>query len=361
MNAATPEDGKGDGAGMETGTAREWTPDAARLTEWLAGIIPGFRGPIRLERISGGQSNPTFRLFSPGNDLVLRSKPAGPTLPSAHAVDREYRVLSALAGTAVPVPRVRGLCTDESAIGTVFYVMDLVPGRVLWDPRLPGFPREERAAIFDSLNETIAAIHSLDPAAVGLGDYGRSGAYAERQVARWTKQYRASETVPNPAMDWLIDWLPQNLPPEAPARLVHGDYRLDNVLIHPSEPRVVAVLDWELSTLGDPMADFAYHMMSWRLSPELFRGLAGTDFAATGIPDEPAYLSRYLERTGLPRSGHWEFYLVLSMFRITAIMQGIAKRALDGTASNADAAEIGAKARPTAELAMALAKQIGGR
>lgn len=360
MGAATPEDNAGASAGTSTGPAREWAPDEGRLTEWLAGVIPGFRGPIRLERISGGQSNPTFKLFAPGNDLVLRSKPAGPTLPSAHAVDREYRVLSALAGTGVPVPRVRGLCTDESVIGTVFYVMDLVPGRVLWDPRLSGFSRDERAAIFDSMNATIAAIHALEPAGIGLGDYGRAGAYAERQVSRWTKQYRASETVPNPAMDWLIDWLPRNLPPEAPTRLVHGDYRLDNVLIHPTEPRVVAVLDWELSTLGDPMADFAYHMMSWRLAPELFRGLAGTDFAATGIPDEPAYLARYLERTGLPRTDHWEFYLVLSMFRIASIMQGIARRALDGTAANADATEVGAKARPVAEVAVALAKRIGG-
>jgi aminoglycoside phosphotransferase (APT) family kinase protein len=342
-------------------TARDWVPDETRLTRWLAAAIPGFRGPIQLERTSGGQSNPTFRLRAPGIDLILRSKPVGPTLPSAHAVDREFRVLEALQDTDVPVPRVRALCRDESVIGTVFYVMDFVPGRVFWDPRLPDLTRADRAAIFDSMNETIARIHSVDIAGVGLTDYGRPGAYAERQVTRWTRQYRASEIDPNPAMDWLIDWLPRNLPPDNLTGLVHGDYRLDNVLIHPTEPRVVAVLDWELSTLGDPIADFANHMMNWRLSPDLFRGIAGIDFAAAGIPDEEEYLARYLQRTGLPRPERWEFYLVLSMFRIASIMQGIARRSLDGTASNTDAAELGAKARPVSEIAVALARGIGGR
>lgn len=347
-------------AAAGTTTARHSVPDEDRLTRWLAEVIPGFRGPIRLDRISGGQSNPTFRLRSPDLDLVLRSKPAGPTLPSAHAVDREFRVLEALQATDVPTPRVRGLCRDESVIGAMFYVMDHVPGRVFWDPRLPDLSPADRAAIFDSMNETIARIHSVDIASVGLQDYGRPGAYAERQVSRWTKQYRASETERIPAMDWLIDWLPLNLPPENPAGIVHGDYRLDNVLIHPTEPRVVAVLDWELSTLGDPIADFAYQMMSWRLSPELFRGLAGVDFIASGIPDEEAYLAAYLKRTGLPRPECWEFYLVLSMFRIASIMQGIARRSRDGTASNSDAAEVGAKARPISEIAVALARSIGG-
>ncbi|MGE3306163.1 MAG: phosphotransferase family protein [Rhizobiaceae bacterium] len=338
--------------------ARDWRPDEERLSRWLGGKVEGFAGPIRLERIAGGQSNPTFRLFSPTHDLVLRSKPSGPTLPSAHAVDREYRVLAALGQTDVPVPRVRAFCDDDSAIGTVFYVMDLVPGRVFWDPRLPEQSSEDRSAIFNSMNATIAKIHSADPVAIGLADFGRPGNYAERQVARWTKQYRASETTPNPAMDWLIDWLPKNLPPPGRLRLVHGDYRLDNVLIRPDAPRIAAVLDWELSTLGDPIADFAYHVMTWRLAPELFRGLAGTDFAATGIPDEQTYLDRYLERTGFERPAQWEFYLVLSMFRIASIVQGIARRALDGTAANADAAEVGAKARPIAEVAVALARSI---
>jgi len=347
------------GAAAGSGGAQELAPDVERLTGWLAGVIPGFRGPIRLERMAGGQSNPTFKLSSPDIDLVLRSKPTGPTLPSAHAVDREFRVLDALRATDVPVPRVRGLCRDESVIGAMFYVMDLVPGRVFWDPRLPDLSRDERSAIFDSLNETIARIHSVDVGRVGLEDYGRPGAYAERQVSRWTRQYLASETRHIPEMNWLIDWLPRHLPPENPTGIVHGDYRLDNVLIHPTEPRVMAVLDWELSTLGDPIADFAYHMMSWRLSPELFRGLASVDFKATGIPDEEAYLAAYLKRTGLPRPDCWEFYLVLSMFRIASIMQGIARRSLDGTAANSDAAEVGAKAQPIAEIAVALARTIG--
>lgn len=342
-------------------TIRTWVPDVSHLTSWLAAAIPGFTGPISLERTSGGQSNPTFRLRAPGYDFVVRSKPPGPTLPSAHAVDREFRVLDALQASDVPVPRVRAMCTDQDVIGTVFYVMDFVPGRVFWDPRLPDLTRTERAAIFDSMNDTIARIHSVDFAKVGLGDYGRPGAYAERQVSRWTKQYRASEIDPNPAMDWLIDWLPRNLPADSRAGLVHGDYRLDNVLIHPTEPRVVAVLDWELSTLGDPIADFAYHMMSWRFAPDLFRGLAGIDFAAAGIPDEETYLSRYLERTGLARPEHWEFYLVLSMFRIAAILQGIARRSVDGTAANADAAEVGAKALPISQIAVDLARGMGGR
>lgn len=339
--------------------ARVWMPDIDRLEAWLSGNVSGYSGRPRLERISGGQSNPTFRLFSPSMNLVLRSKPIGPTLPSAHAVDREYRVLRALRDTDVPVPTVRALCDDQSVIGTMFYVMDMVPGRVLWDPRLPDQSPEERAAIFDSMNATIAKIHSTDINAVGLADYGRHGAYVERQIARWTKQYRASETEPNPAMEWLMDWLPQNCPPDNPTRLVHGDYRLDNVLLHPTEPRIAAVLDWELSTLGDPIVDFAHHMMSWRLSPELFRGLAGVDFAASSIPNEQTYLERYLERTGLKRPENWEFYLVLTMFRIASIMQGIAKRALEGSATNADAAEVGSKARPISEIAVNLAKQLG--
>jgi aminoglycoside phosphotransferase (APT) family kinase protein len=263
-----------------------------------------------------------------------------------------------LAKTDVPVPRVHALCTDEGVIGSIFYVMDLVPGRIFFDPRLPSLDGRQRAAIYDSMNETIARIHSLDPVALGLGDFGRTGAYVERQVARWSKQYRASETLVNPAMDSLIEWLPKHLPPENETRLVHGDYRLDNLIIHPSEPRVVAVLDWELSTLGDPVADFANHMMTWRIAPELFRGLAGTDFAKEGIPDEESYLGSYLRRTGRARPPHWEFYLVLGLFRMAAILQGVAKRSIDGTASNSDAAAVGAKAVPLSELAWRLARSM---
>jgi aminoglycoside phosphotransferase (APT) family kinase protein len=333
-------------------------PGGKRLTTWLRNNVEGFRAPLKMERFGGGQSNPTFRLSAESGDYVLRRKPLGDVLPSAHAVDREFRVLSAISGTGVPVPRVYALCTDNEVIGSFFYVMELVPGRVFWDPRLPALAPDDRSAIFDSMNETIARIHSLDLAALGLNDFGRRASYLDRQVARWSKQYRASETGPNPAMDRLMDWLGRNLPPEEETRLVHGDYRLDNLIIHPSEPRIVAVLDWELSTLGDPIADFAYHAMSWRIAPELFRGLAGTDFVASGVPDEETYLQTYLGRVGRTRPKHWEFYLILSMFRIAAILQGIAKRALNGTASNADAAEVGAKAFPISDIAWQLARGI---
>jgi aminoglycoside phosphotransferase (APT) family kinase protein len=321
--------------------------------------VPGFRPPFRLERVSGGQSNPTFKVAAASGDYVLRSKPVGAVLPSAHAVDREFRVLRALAGTEVPAPRAHALCADPSVLGAMFYVMDFVPGRVFLDPRLPGMSAAERAAVFDSMNATVAAIHGLDPASVGLGDYGPPGSYLERQVARWTKQYRASETGPNEAMERLIEWLPKSLPPAGPTRLIHGDYRLDNLILHPEEPRVVAVLDWELSTLGDPLADFAYHAMAWRIRPELFRGLAGVDLAAAGIPDERAYLARYLARTGLPAPAEWDFYVVLGLFRISAIVQGIAKRALDGTAADPGAAALGAKAKPLADLAWSLVRAGG--
>jgi aminoglycoside phosphotransferase (APT) family kinase protein len=329
-----------------------------RLSGWLALNIAGFAGPVRLKRVAGGQSNPTFRLHAASGEYVLRSKPRGDVLPSAHAVDREFRVLEALAGSGVPIPRVHALCRDESVFGSMFYVMDFVAGRVFWDPRLPELARHERSAIFDSMNETIARIHSLNPVALGLGDFGRTGAYVQRQVGRWTKQYRASEIEPNEAMERLIDWLPRHLPEDGETRLIHGDYRIDNLIIHPTQPRVVAVLDWELSTLGDPIADLAYQLMSWRFPPDLFRGLAGIDFQAAGIPDEHTYLAAYLERTGVAKPADWEFFIVLSMFRIAAILQGIAKRAVDGTASNPDAAVVGAKAKPISELAWSIAQDI---
>jgi aminoglycoside phosphotransferase (APT) family kinase protein len=331
--------------------------DTGPLLPWLAAHVEGFRGPLAVRRFEGGQSNPTYLLAAASGDYVLRRKPMGEVLPTAHAVDREFRVLSALRGTGVPVPRVHALCTDDGVIGSMFFVMDRVPGRVFWDPRLPELSRDERTAIFASMNETIARIHSLDPTAIGLADYGRHGGHVERQVARWSKQYRASETVPNPAMDRLMEWLPEHIPPEGETRLVHGDYRLDNLLIHPHEPRVVAVLDWELSTLGDPMADIAYQMMSWRLPPDVFRGLAGVDFAATGIPDEGSYLAAYLGRMGKARPEAWEFYIVLSLFRIAAILQGIARRAIDGSASDRNAEAVGAKARPISEIAWSIAER----
>ncbi|MGE4014096.1 MAG: phosphotransferase family protein, partial [Alphaproteobacteria bacterium] len=307
----------------------------------------------------GGQSNPTYRLTGETGLYVLRRKPPGKLLPSSHAVDREFRVLKALAGTEVPVPRVHALCEDDSVIGSAFYVMDHVDGRVFWDPRLPELDKADRTAIFDSMNAAIAALHRVKPADVGLEDFGRPGNYMERQISRWTKQYRAAETETIEAMDKVIEWLPRHTPPDGEPGIVHGDYRLDNVIVHPTEPRVIAILDWELSTLGYPVADFAYHCMSWRVPPELFRGLAGVDSAALGIPDEAAYVAAYCRRTHRSSIDNWEFYIVYSMFRIAAILQGIAKRAIDGTAANADAHEVGRRARPFAEQAWQVARKIG--
>jgi aminoglycoside phosphotransferase (APT) family kinase protein len=329
-----------------------------RLQDWLSREIDGFRGPARLQPFEGGQSNPTFLLDAPSGRYVLRRRPMGNILPTAHAVDREFRVLSALGATSVPVPRVLALCTDEAVLGSAFYVMEWVEGRVFWDPRLPDLEPAERYGIFASMNDTIAAIHGIDPASVGLDDFGRHGGYIDRQIRRWTQQYQASTTDPNMAMEELIRWLPTHKPADRAVTLVHGDYRLDNLLIHPTDPKVAAVLDWELSTLGDPIADFAYHMITWRIAPDLFRGLAGVDFSGLGIPSEELYLARYLETTGQERPQCWDFYIVLSLFRIAAILQGIARRAQDGTASDRHAHAVGAKARPLSELAWSIARTI---
>jgi aminoglycoside phosphotransferase (APT) family kinase protein len=326
-----------------------------RLEAWLAGNVEGFRGPVAAERFAGGQSNPTYRLTAASGHYVLRRKPPGPLLPSAHAVDREFRVMRALADTPVPVPRVDALCEDDAVIGSAFYVMEYLDGRIFWDQRLPEIASAaERTAMFQSMNAVIADLHRVDYAVVGLGDFGRPGNYMGRQIARWSRQYRASE------MDRLIEWLPEHLPPEGMPTIVHGDYRMDNLIFHKSEPRVIGVLDWELSTIGDPIADFAYHVLTWRVTPELFRGLAGVDFRAFGIPDEAAYVAAYCRRTGRSEIAGWEFYLVYSLFRIAAILQGIAKRAIDGTAAAADAAEQGRLARPLGEQAWALAQSLGG-
>ena len=330
-----------------------------RLEAWLSDHVEGFRGPVAAERFAGGQSNPTYRLTAGSGQYVLRRKPPGPLLPSAHAVDREFRVMRALAATPVPVPRVHALCEDDAVIGSAFYVMEHLDGRIFWDQRLPEIASPaERAAMFQSMNMVIADLHRVDYAAVGLGDFGRPGNYMARQIARWSRQYRASETETIAAMDRLIDWLPEHLPPEGAPAIVHGDYRMDNLIFHPNEPRVIGVLDWELSTIGDPLADFAYHVLTWRVTPELFRGLAGVDFAALGIPDEPAYVAAYCRRTGRAAIEGWEFYLVYSLFRIAAILQGIARRAIDGTAAGADAADQGRLARPLAEQAWGLAQSL---
>ena len=332
----------------------------ARLAAWMERHVAGFRGPLAAERFAGGQSNPTYRLDAGSGAYVLRRKPPAPLLPSAHAVDREYRVMRALAASDVPVPQVYALCGDDAVIGSAFYVMEFLDGRIFWDQRLPEVAAPaERAAMFDSMNAVIAALHSVDYEAAGLGDFGRPGNYMARQIARWSRQYRASETEAIAAMDALIDWLPRRLPPDGAPAIVHGDYRMDNLVFHPTEPRVIGVLDWELSTIGDPLADFAYHAMTWRVTPALFRGLAGIDFAAAGIPDEPGYVAAYCRRVGRSPVAAWEFYIVYSLFRIAAILQGIAKRAIDGTAASSEATAMGRLARPLGEQAWELARSLG--
>jgi aminoglycoside phosphotransferase (APT) family kinase protein len=315
----------------------------------------------------GGQSNPTYKLVTPGRSYVMRSKP-GPVaklLPSAHAIEREFKVMHGLAGTAVPVPRMEALCEDESIIGRAFYIMEFKEGRVLWDQSLPGMTPAQRGAIYDEMNRVMAALHTVDFAARGLADYGKSGNYFERQISRWSKQYVASITQPIPEMDQLMTWLPANMPDsakdESKVSIVHGDYRLDNLMFHATEPRAVAVLDWELSTLGHPLADFSYHCMAWHIPASLGRGIGGLDLATLGIPSESDYLRLYCQRTGLATpeqlQADWNFYLAYNMFRIAAILQGIAKRVEAGTASSAQAKASGDTARPMAELAWSYARK----
>ncbi|MEG0939050.1 phosphotransferase [Comamonas sp.] len=341
--------------------------DIEVMTAWLSQHVQGFEGPLQVEMFKGGQSNPTYKLVTPGKSYVMRAKP-GPVaklLPSAHAIEREYRVMKGLAGTDVPVPHMYALCEDESIMGRAFYIMEFMEGRVLWDQSLPGMTPEQRAEIYDEMNRVIAALHSVKFADQGLADYGKSGNYFERQIGRWSKQYVASVTQPIPEMDQLMAWLPANMPAsardESRVSIVHGDYRLDNLMFHPTEPRVIAVLDWELSTLGHPLADFSYHCMSWHIPAELGRGIAGLDIAALGIPAEADYIRRYCERTDLQDIAtlhrDWNFYLAYNMFRIAAILQGIAKRVEAGTASSAQAKASGDTARPMAELAWSFAQR----
>ena len=330
--------------------------DQKHLAAYLARQIRGFPADaeaLRLSEFQGGQSNPTYLLETPDHRYVLRRKPPGKLLASAHAVDREYRVMSALEQTGVPVPRTYCLCEDPEVIGTPFYVMDYVSGRILWDPTLPGLDRKNRAAIFDEMNRVIAALHQVDFAAVGLADYGKPGNYFSRQIGRWTQQYRDSETDPIAAMERLIEWLPAHVPPGEDIAIVHGDYRLDNLVFHPTEPRLLAVLDWELSTLGHPLGDFAYHCMTWRIPAGPFRGLAGADLPSLGIPTEDAYVQQYCHRTGRSEidPGHWNFYLAYNLFRLAAILQGIMGRVQKGTAASPHAVAMGKAARPVADLA----------
>lgn len=345
--------------------------EVGALQSYLRQHHGGFDGELRVEQFKGGQSNPTFKLITPERAYVMRSKPgpAAKLLPSAHAIEREYKVMRALQGSAVPVPRMHLLCEDEAVIGRAFFVMEFVQGRVLWDQSLADSDKATRSASYDEMNRVIAALHKVDFAAAGLADFGKPGNYFERQIARWSKQYAASITEPIEAMDRLMAWLPANIPLSArdPTQvgIVHGDYRLDNLVFHAREPRIAAVLDWELSTLGHPLADFSYHCMSWHIAPGMFRGIGGLDYSALGIPHEREYVRRYCERTGRIAPGgepdavmaDWNFYMAYNLFRMAGILQGIARRVVDGTAASAQARTSAAGARPLAEMGWRVAQQ----
>ncbi len=333
--------------------------DEARLTAWFAANVDGFAGPITLSRFKGGQSNPTYRIDTPGTAYVLRRQPFGPLLPSAHAVDREYRVIAALHPAGFPVARPYGLCTDPGVIGSMFYVMGLADGRNLWDGSLPGCTPAERRGIYNAMIDTLADLHAIDPVAVGLGDYGKPGNYFERQVARWTKQYRASETETIREMDRLIDWLPRTMPVQDRVAIVHGDYRIDNMIFAAAEPRVIAVLDWELSTLGDPLADFSYLLMNWVTEPEGRSGIKGLDLPALGIPTLDEAVARYCARTGRAGLPELNWYFAYNLFRLTGIVQGIKKRIVDGTASSPQAEATAARVPALAAAAWHFAAAAG--
>src|SRR5579863_5122930 len=333
--------------------------DEASLERYLSARMPNFRGPLAVRQFVGGQSNPTFLLETPGARFVLRKKPPGTLLPSAHAVDREYRIIKALATTDVPVPRVHLLCEDAGVIGTAFFVMDFVEGRIMRDPMMPGSSPRERAVCYDSMNDVLARLHKVDFRAVGLGDYGRPQAYVQRQLARWTKQYEASKIDEIPEMDRLIEWLERHIPADDETTIAHGDYRIENIIFHPVEPRVVAVLDWELSTLGHPMGDLAWACRAYHCPPGIdgVSSFQGIDLKAYGIPSEEEFVAAYCRRVGRASVPDLMYFVAFSFFRGAAIAQGIAMRAKLGNASGPDAALRGAKARITAELGWEVAQQ----
>jgi aminoglycoside phosphotransferase (APT) family kinase protein len=335
--------------------------DVARLESYLREQVQGFAGPITLSQFKGGQSNPTYLIETPGRRYVLRRKPPGKLLPSAHAVDREHRVIGALYAQGFPVAKPIVYCADEAVIGTAFFVMSHVEGRVFWEAEMPSSNPAERAGVYDAMNATLAQLHSYDPAAIGLGDYGRGENYVARQIERWSKQYRASETDKIEDMERLMAWLPAHLPPPQAPRLVHGDYRLDNLIIAHDAPKILAVLDWELSTLGDPLADFSYHLMQWHMPPsEAGTGsLVGFDLRALGIPTLEDYVDAYVRRTGLDPRPYLSVYSAYNFFRIAAILQGIVGRVRDGTATSAHAAARATLVRPLAAKAWEFACQAG--
>jgi aminoglycoside phosphotransferase (APT) family kinase protein len=327
--------------------------DLGALSDYMHKHVDGFTGDLQIEQFKGGQSNPTFMLTAGSQRYVLRTKPApaAKLLPSAHAIEREFRVMDALSKAGFPAARQYTLCEDEDVIGRAFYIMEFMDGRVLWDQSMPNMSNAERAAHYDEMNRVIAQLHTTDYKAIGLETYGKPGNYFGRQIDRWTRQYKASETEHIPAMEHLIGWLPQHIPAGEQTTIVHGDYRLDNMIFHPTEPRILAVLDWELSTLGHPLADFSYHCMSWHIVPGLFRGIAGLDLKSLGIPTEEDYLAKYSERTGIAiHKEDFRFYLAYNMFRMAGILQGIMKRYQDGTAASEQALKNGQAARPMAEM-----------
>lgn len=335
--------------------------DEARLAQWMSGNVGGFEGPLTVWQFKGGQSNPSYRLETPGHSYVLRRKPLGKLLPSAHAVDREFRVISALWPTGFPVARPHALCTDASVLGSDFYVMDNVEGRIFWNAQLPDQTKADRAAIYRAEIETLAALHQVDYEKVGLSDFGRPGNYFARQIDRWTKQYKASETEPNPLAEKLIEWLPKTVPEQERVSVVHGDYRIDNMIFAANEPRVAAVLDWELSTLGDPLADFSYFLVNWHMPPEGRSGLGGVDLEALGIPSIGEAVEIYCKatnRSGLP---DLDWYFSYNLFRLLCILQGIAGRVRDGTAASAQAKETIKRIGPLSEAAWAFAQKAGAK
>ena len=338
--------------------------DTVALATYMKAHVEGFEGELEVEQFKGGQSNPTFKMKAGGKHYVMRSKPgpAAKLLPSAHAIEREYRVQDALGGNGFPAASMLALCENESVIGRAFYIMQMVDGRVLWDQSLPGMTPAERRAIYAEMNRVIAQLHATDYKAIGLESFGKPGNYFGRQIERWTRQYRMSETESIAQMDKLIEWLPRNIPAGEETTIVHGDFRLDNMIFHPTLPRVLAVLDWELSTLGHPMADFSYHCMSWHIAPGQFRGIHGLDLAGLGIPTEEEYIAMYGANTGRPvPTGDWGFYLAYNLFRLCGILQGIMKRYVDGTAASPQALDAGQRAKPMAELGWAQVEKILAR
>ena len=336
--------------------------DAAALERYLVANVRGFAGPVEVRQFQGGQSNPTYYVRAGSGEYVLRRKPPGKLLPSAHAVDREYRVITALQGSGVPVPRTYILCEDDSVVGTPFYLMDCVHGRIFADPLLPGISPSERTALYDHFAEVLARLHKVDWKAAGLEDFGRPGNYFARQIHRWTTQYRASETEKIEAMERLIDWLPTHIPEDDTVTLVHGDYRPGNMVIHPTEPRVVGVLDWELSTLGHPLGDLSYTCVPYRMPPgETLGGVGGLDLRAMGIPTEEEYVAAYCQKAGRGPIEHWDFYIAFALFRLGAIAQGIMGRVRDGTANDPRAIERGKRARPLGETGWAVVEAAVNR